>query len=62
MYKQKTKKAVKKKFKITASGKLKKSKPGKRHILTKKSSNRKRHLERKTVVSKGIAKVYLKTI
>lgn len=42
--KMKTVKALKAKFTMTASGKLKRNRPGKRHLLTKKSSKRKHHL------------------
>lgn len=44
MTKMKTKKAVAKKFKVTATGKLKFRHPGKRHKLTNKSHKRKRQL------------------
>ena len=39
-----------KRFKATGSGKLKRKKANLRHILTKKSSKRKRHLGEKTTV------------
>lgn len=54
----KTKKAIKKRFKITGTGKLMRSKQGRRHILTKKSPKRKRHLKNPAVVSEGFAKIY----
>jgi large subunit ribosomal protein L35 len=54
----KTRKAVKKRFKVTGTGKLVRSKPGKRHILTKKSSKRKRRLRKQTLVDKGQVKMY----
>ncbi|MCB0515059.1 MAG: 50S ribosomal protein L35 [Chitinophagales bacterium] len=44
MPKQKTNSSAKKRFKITASGKVKRSHAFKRHILTKKSTKRKRKL------------------
>ncbi len=44
MPKVKTKRAAAKRFKLTASGKLKRQKAYKRHILTKKSTKRKRNL------------------
>jgi len=56
--KMKTKKAVAARFKVTASGKLKMSRPGKRHILTKKSSKRKRQLSRPAIVFASFAKTY----
>ena len=40
-----------KRFKLTASGKVKRHKALKRHILTKKSPGRKRSLRKATVVS-----------
>ncbi|MBQ3515165.1 MAG: 50S ribosomal protein L35 [Lachnospiraceae bacterium] len=50
MPKMKTSKAAAKRFKVTGTGKLKRSKAYKQHILTKKSSKTKRNL-RKTVVT-----------
>ena len=40
--KMKSHKGAKKRFKMTASGKLKRGKAGRSHILTKKTSKRKR--------------------
>lgn len=58
--KMKTKKSVKSRFKVTGTGKLKRTRPGRRHILTKKTSKRKRKLRRPALVSPGHAKVYKK--
>lgn len=58
MTKMKTRKAVKARFSVTGTGKLKRQRPGRRHILTKKSSNRKRHLRKATLVDKGQTKMY----
>ena len=44
MPKMKTSRAAAKRFKVTGTGKLKRSKAYKRHILTKKSTKRKRNL------------------
>lgn len=44
--KMKTKKAVSKRFRLTASGRLKFKRPGLRHLLAHKSSKRKRHLRK----------------
>lgn len=44
MPKMKTRKAAAKRYSKTGSGKIKYKKQGLRHILTKKSSKRKRHL------------------
>jgi large subunit ribosomal protein L35 len=49
--KLKTKRAAAKRFKITASGKIKRGHATKRHILTKKAPGRKRHLRSSTLVS-----------
>ncbi len=51
MPKLKTRKAVKKRFKFTKTGKIKRSKSCKRHILTKKSSKRKKALRKAGLVS-----------
>ena len=48
--KMKTRKAVAARFKVTGTGKLKRSHPGKRHILTKKSPKRKRNLGKPALV------------
>ena len=58
MPKMKTRKAVKARFKVTATGKLKRNRPGRRHILTKKSANRKRHLAKERLVDEGQLKMY----
>jgi large subunit ribosomal protein L35 len=44
MPKMKTRKSAKKRYALTATGKVKFKKLGLRHILTKKSRNRKRNL------------------
>jgi large subunit ribosomal protein L35 len=44
--KMKSHKGAKKRFKMTASGKLKRGKAGRSHILTKKTSKRKRTMRR----------------
>ncbi len=51
MPKMKTRKAAAKRYKVTASGKVKYKKQGTRHILTKKSPKRKRHLRHSDVLS-----------
>jgi large subunit ribosomal protein L35 len=40
----KTNRGAAKRFKLTGSGKFKRNQSHRRHILTKKSANRKRHL------------------
>ena len=51
MPKMKTRKSAAKRFRVTATGKLKYSKQGLRHNLTKKSSKRKRRLARPDTLS-----------
>ena len=58
MPKMKTKKAVKAKFKLTGTGKLLRRRPGKRHILTKKTSKRKRNLGKPRLVADSHLKKY----
>ena len=50
MPKMKTSRAAAKRFKVTGTGKLKRNKAYKSHILTKKSQKRKRNLRKSTVV------------
>ena len=49
MPKMKTTKAAAKRFKTTGTGKLKRNKAYKSHILTKKSTKRKRNLRKATI-------------
>lgn len=51
MPKIKTHSSSKKRFNLTGKGKIKRAKAYKRHILTKKTSKRKRKLRKGTVVS-----------
>lgn len=51
MPKMKTNSSAKKRFKVTGSGKVKRNKAYKRHILTKKSNKRKNALGHAAIVS-----------
>jgi large subunit ribosomal protein L35 len=51
MPKQKTKRAAMKRFTITGSGKIKRAKANRRHILTKKTRKRKNRLKKADLVS-----------
>ena len=51
MPKMKTSKSAAKRFKVTGTGKLKRSKAYKQHILTKKTTKRKRNLRKGAYVS-----------
>ncbi len=52
MPKLKTHSGAKKRFRVTASGRFKRKRAGTRHILTKKSSSRMRHLTKSGMVHK----------
>lgn len=52
MPKMKTNSSAKKRFKITGTGKIKRKNAFKNHILTKKSTKRKRHLRHMSLVNK----------
>lgn len=56
MPKQKTHKGAAKRFKVTAGGKVFRNNSMKNHILTKKSTKRKRKLRRATMVGGEFAK------
>ncbi|HEY5125455.1 MAG TPA: 50S ribosomal protein L35 [Ignavibacteria bacterium] len=56
MPKMKSNRAAAKRFKVTASGKIKREKAYKSHILTKKTTKRKRNLRTATLVSNGDSK------
>ena len=62
MPKIKTSKAAAKRFKKTGTGKLKRMKAYKSHILTKKSAKRKRNLRQSTVTDATNAKVMKKIL
>tara|TARA_Y100001935_G_C17311810_1_gene517304 strand:+ start:5410 stop:5610 length:201 start_codon:yes stop_codon:yes gene_type:complete len=51
MPKMKSNSGAKKRFRVTGSGKIKRKKAFKRHILTKKSSKTKRQLGQSTLVT-----------
>ena len=53
MPKMKTKSSAKKRFKVTATGKIKRKHAFKSHILTKKSKKRKLKLTHSTLVHKS---------
>ena len=54
MPKLKTKKAAAKRYKITGTGKIKRSKANTQHILGKKTTKRKRKLRHSTLVDKSV--------
>lgn len=56
MPKMKTRRAAAKRYSITGSGRIKRAKAFKSHILTKKSSKRKRNLRKPAYISKAETK------
>ncbi len=56
MPKMKTSRSAAKRFKVTGTGKLKRFKAYKRHILTKKSSKTKRNLRHATMTDESNVK------
>ncbi|MEE9466213.1 MAG: 50S ribosomal protein L35 [Candidatus Neomarinimicrobiota bacterium] len=56
MPKMRTRRSAAKRFKRTASGKIKRNKAFARHILTKKSTKRKRKLRKGTILAKAEVK------
>jgi len=55
MPKMKSRSGAKKRFRVTGTGKFKRNHRGKRHILTKKSQKRKRHLRKAAIVHESQA-------
>ena len=62
MPKMKTSRSAAKRFKKTGTGKLKRMKAYKSHILTKKSTKRKRNLRKATIADATNAKVMKKIL
>jgi large subunit ribosomal protein L35 len=59
MPKQKTHKGSKKRFRVTASGKLKRVQAGKKHLNSPKTGKRKRHLRTPVVDGGKLARKYI---
>jgi large subunit ribosomal protein L35 len=55
--KQKTHKGTAKRFKVTAGGKVMRHQSMKSHILTKKTTSRKRHLRKSIEASKAASRM-----
>ncbi len=62
MPKMKSSRGAMKRFKVTASGKVKRSRAGKSHLLSSKSKKRKRRLRHTTLVSAKETKTIRKLI
>ena len=59
MPKMKTHKASKKRFRVSANGKLKRTQAGKKHLLSHKTGKRKRHLREKVVDGRRLSQKYV---
>lgn len=57
MTKLKTKKSVAKRMKFTKSGKIKRYKAGRRHLMTSKNGNKKRKMRRAAIIPKCQEKI-----
>lgn len=62
MSKQKTKKSIKRRFKVTKSGKVMRRQGFRRHLNTKKSKKRKRRLKGNVVTNETYAKKIKKAL
>jgi large subunit ribosomal protein L35 len=59
MPKMKTHKGSKKRFRVTAKGKLKRRQAGKKHLLSSKTGKRKRHLRGTIIETDKMARKYI---
>jgi large subunit ribosomal protein L35 len=62
MPKQKTHKASKKRFRVSASGKLKRAQAGKKHLNSHKTGKRKRQLRGRVAEIGAVAQKYIANI
>ncbi len=62
MPKMKTDKGAQARFKVTGTGRIRRRKPNKSHLLEKKASTRTRRLSRMDDVSPGMAKTIKKQL
>ena len=62
MPKMKTHTASKKRFRVSANGKLMRSQAGKKHLLSHKTGKRKRHLRGVVIDAAKLSKKYIKVM
>jgi large subunit ribosomal protein L35 len=62
MPKMKTNKSVAKRFRVTGTGKIKRNKANKRHLLSGRTSKRKRQLRKGEILPKSITDKYLRAL
>jgi large subunit ribosomal protein L35 len=62
MPKAKTNKSVRKRMRVSGTGKLKRNQANKRHLLAGRTSKRKRQLRRPEMLPNSITKKYLRAL
>jgi large subunit ribosomal protein L35 len=62
MPKMKTHKGLGKRFRVTATGKMKRRQAGKKHLLSHKTGKRKRHLRETVIATDKLAKKYVENM
>ena len=62
MPKQKTNKSLRKRVRVTGTGKIKRNKANKRHLLSGRTSKRKRQLRKGTILPNSITGKYLRAL
>jgi large subunit ribosomal protein L35 len=62
MPKMKTNKSVRKRFRITGTGKLKRNQANKRHLLSGRTAKRKRQLRKGVILPNAITDKYLRAL
>jgi large subunit ribosomal protein L35 len=62
MPKMKTNKSITKRFRVTGTGKLKRNQGNKRHLLSGRTSKRKRQLRRTVILPQSITGKYLRAM
>ncbi len=62
MPKLKTKKAVSKRMKLTKTGKIKRFKSGRRHLMAEKSGSKRRKMRKATYITKSQVKLFTRLL
>ena len=62
MPKMKSHKSIRKRFRVTANGKLKRRQAGKKHLESHKSGKRKRHLREAVIGARKLERKYVKLL
>jgi large subunit ribosomal protein L35 len=62
MPKMKTNKSVKKRFRVTGTGRIKRNRANKRHLLSGRTAKRKRQLRKAVILPNSITDKYLRAL